>query len=306
MTPPKNLAASIYGRLKNKAKQDRRNFQDVLLHYGIERFLYRLCQSEHADSFILKGGLAFMSFDAAFPRATRDIDLLGHGDHSQAHLETVVRDICRIPIHPDDALTFELDSIKSETILEQNDYSGVRLKLVGMLIRSRIPLQIDVGYGDAVHPPATQITYPVLLAGQPEPTLRAYPLETMLAEKIHIITSLDLFNSRLKDFYDLWFVSERHMVDGAQLVETVQQTFARRGTEVPDGFRDHFFAEFYQERAVQWTGLQKRIRERSLFPPFDAALLSVETFAQPVLKAAHRRQSFERYWEPRRGWIEQN
>lgn len=203
-----NVAASVKARLNNRAKKGGKPTDYYYLHYGIERFLYRLSQSEYASKFILKGGLAFLMIDDSFPRPTRDIDLLGYADNNIPALVAMVKNICQVPIEQDDGLRFDLESIKGEIIQEQKEYHGSRIKFDAYLERSQIRIQIDFAFDDEVYPEPQYLPYPVLLDGQPHPSIRVYPPETILAEKIHAIVFLELTNDRIKDFYDIWYLSE--------------------------------------------------------------------------------------------------
>lgn len=297
-----NMAASVKARLNDRAKELGKPTEYMYLHYGIERFLYRLSQSSYADKLILKGGLAFLTFDASFPRPTRDIDFLGFGDEGVSTFEATIRDICQVPIDRDDGLTFDLDSTKAEAIQEQNAYEGIRVRFLAYLERSEIRLQIDVGFGDAVYPAPEVQSYPVLLDDQPVPRVRSYPPETILAEKIHTIIRFDALNSRLKDFYDVWYLSETRDIDGSIMCEAVKKTFSRRKTAVPGGFRDTFFEEFASLNASQWPAFQTN---NHVSEDLTVILDRVQAFATPLLTAVAFRQPFGSQWVAGKGWTEE-
>lgn len=176
-----NLAASVAARLANKARAANRPFQEMLQYYGLERFLYRLSTSRHRDRFVLKGALMLRVWDAPESRPTRDIDFLGYIDNDVATLEEVMREVCR-QAAPPDGLDFDPTSVAGGRIKEDAEYQGVRVKLTGFLAKSRIPVQIDVGFGDVIHPVAEEKAFPTLL-DLPAPMLRSYPRETVVAEK---------------------------------------------------------------------------------------------------------------------------
>jgi len=198
----RNVAASVRQRLRNLARQRGVDFQYLLVRYGMERLLYRFSRSEACDHFVLKGAALFSLWTDQPHRATRDIDLLGHGDNSIEHLEEVFRQICEVTVE-DDGLTFFPDSVRGQVISPHDEYEGVRLTLTALLEKARIPLQVDIGFGDTVTPEPTVVEYPVLL-DLPPPVLRAYSRETVVAEKFQAMVSLGMGNSRMKDFFDLW------------------------------------------------------------------------------------------------------
>jgi predicted nucleotidyltransferase component of viral defense system len=301
MTEITNMAASVKARLGSKARELGKPVEYMYLHYGIERFLYRLSQSSYADNLILKGGLAFLTFDASFPRPTRDIDFLGFGDRDIATFENIVREICEVPVDRDDGLTFDLDSIQAETIQEQNAYEGIRARFAVYLERSRIRIQIDVGFGDAVYPAPEIQSYPVLLEDQPVPRIRTYPPETILAEKIHTIIRFDTLNSRLKDFYDIWYLSETRDIDGNTICEAIEMTFSRRETPVPAAFRDTFFEEFASLNASRWPAFQRKLQIDEELP---VMLDRVQAFAASLLAAVALQQPFDSQWVAGSGWTE--
>lgn len=196
-----NLSASLRARLLNEAKARGEEFQNFLMRYARERWLYRLSQSPHRERFVLKGAMLFAIWSDQPHRATQDLDLLGFGSSSIPDLEQAFREICHVSAL-DDGLEMLAESVKGRAIREENIYDGVRLTLTAQLGKARIPLQIDVGFGDSITPEPELIEYPTLL-GLPAPHLRAYRRETVIAEKFNAMVVLELRNTRLKDFYDL-------------------------------------------------------------------------------------------------------
>ena len=178
----------------------------TLTRYAVERFLYRLSRSRHAEKFVLKGAVLFAVWARQPYRPTRDIDLLAWGDSSPDALRSLFQEICTIDV-PDDALRFENDSIRISEIREEQDYPGQRVQLTAMLGKARIPLQVDIGFGDAVFPPPAVVRYPTLL-DLPAPEIRAYPKEAVIAEKFQAIVALGRGNSRMKDYADLYTMAK--------------------------------------------------------------------------------------------------
>jgi hypothetical protein len=183
---PRNVAASVRQRLLNIAASSGEDFGLVLIRYALERLLYRLSQSAFRDQFILKGAMLFQVWTRSPHRPTRDLDLLGRGDPSLEHCQEVFREICRITVE-DDGLIFSAETVNVEKIKEDQDYEGVRVKFLARLDNARVPIQVDVGFGDAVTPGLLE--YPTLLL-MSAPRIQAYPMETVVAEKTEALVHL--------------------------------------------------------------------------------------------------------------------
>lgn len=194
----KNIEASVKAQLQNKAKETNRPFAEILRYYGMERFLYRFSKSKYADKFVLKGALLFAVWQMPERRTTLDIDFLGRFDNQVVAIETVMRDVCDVAVDPD-GIKFDSTTVQGLKIKEDADYEGVRIKFTGFLDRARIPMQIDVGFGDIIHPKIRVINYPVIL-DFPKPHLNGYPQESVISEKFEAMIKLGLLNSRMKDF----------------------------------------------------------------------------------------------------------
>ena len=226
-----NRAASIRARLKQHTDTAKQDFNLTLTRYGLERLLYRLCISEHAPIFLLKGALLFQLWYGQPHRPTRDADLLGFGPDDVPTLVGVFRDICSIVV--DDGIAFDPASVTGSPIRKDAGYGGVRIDLRATLDGARLTLQIDIGFGDAVTPAAQAVNYPTLLPDVPAPKLRAYPKATVVAEKLHAVTLLGMTNTRMKDFFDLALLLRDATLDDAELQRAVEATFARRQTAMP-------------------------------------------------------------------------
>ena len=284
----KDMAASIRARLLNHAKECNEDFQAVLTRYGIERLLYRLGCSRHVEDFVLKGATLFVAWTGDAHRPTKDVDFLGYGDDSEQRLMNIVRDLCEM--EPDqDGLVFDPDSITVEPIREgQTHYQGKRVRLQARLGSARIPLQIDVGFGDAVTPAPRYINFPTLLTGADVPRIRAYPQATVVAEKLEAMVKLGMDNSRMKDFYDLWFLSREFQFDTTQLAEAVRVTFRRRGTALPRGLPTALTDEFALDsiKTTQWKAFRRK-SELNDAPETLAELVEpLRGFLLPVIEAA--------------------
>ncbi|MCC6905279.1 MAG: nucleotidyl transferase AbiEii/AbiGii toxin family protein [Anaerolineae bacterium] len=305
MSESRNLSASVFQRLKNQAQSLGQPFEYVLVHYTIERFLYRLSQSVYRDTFILKGGLAFLTLEARYPRATRDIDFLGHTEASVPNLVAIMSTICQVSV-VEDGLTFDAGTVTADVIREQNVYGGIRVKLTAHLGQARIPLQMDIGFGDAVTPEARSVLYPALL-DLPAPLLRVYPPEAILAEKFQAIVKLDVVNSRLKDFYDIWYLIGRHSFEGPVIAEALARTFARRQTALPPtGLSDTFITLFAARNAVGWQTSSHRMMLEKPLPELTEVLQRIQAFVSPPLRALTDHVAFTPTWQPEHGWVNEN
>ena len=248
-----NVAASIRARLLNVAKIQGVDFNQVLVRFALERILYRLTQSQHADRFLLKGALLFTLWYDMPHRATRDADLLGFGASDLTSVAETFRDIAAVAV--DDGIAFDPASVTVEEIRKEAGYGGVRVIIAGELAKARCKTQIDVGFGDAVTPAPVDSVYPVLLEDLPAPRLRAYPTYTVIAEKLHAIALLGMTNSRLKDYFDLSVLLERETLDTDLLAQAIKATFERRGMSVPDVVPVGLTDEFAHDSSRQSLGL---------------------------------------------------
>ena len=244
-----NLAASVRARLLNVAKAQGVDFNQVLVRFALERILYRMTQSRHADRFLLKGALLFTLWYDMPPRATRDADLLGFGASDLASVAETFRDIAAVLAY--DGITFDPASVAAEEIRKEAGYGGVRVIIAGELAKARCKTQIDVGFGDAVTPAPVDSVYPVLLDDLPAPRLRTYPMYTVIAEKLHAIALLGMANSRLKDYYDLSVLLERETLDTELLTRAIKATFERRGMPVSEAVPIGLTEEFGHDTSRQ-------------------------------------------------------
>jgi predicted nucleotidyltransferase component of viral defense system len=305
MTQPelKNLAASVKARLANLAHTQKEDFQELLSRYARERLLYRLSVSEYQERFILKGALLFAYWTGTPHRPTRDMDLLGHGAPEIALLEEVFRDLCKIEVQPD-GLEFQPDSVKGERIKEEEKYEGVRLHMTALLEKTRITLQVDVGFGDRIVPGPEEIDFPTLL-DFPAPHVKSYTRESMVSEKFEAMVKLGMLNTRMKDFFDIWSASQEFSFDGPTLCEAVKTTFETRGTKVPKEPPLALTPEFYddQQKNAQWKAFLNKAKlnaERKSLPEIAAAL---RKFLMPVSAAVADGEAHEAKWHRGGPWV---
>ena len=257
--PLTNVAASVRQRLLNRARAEGRAFQELATLYAMERFLYRLGRSPHAERFVLKGGLMTLTWAGEYGRVTRDIDLLGRGANSVEAVATRLREVLAVEV--EDGLRFDQVSVTGREITVETAYVGVRVGFTGDLAGMVLRMQVDVGFGDAVVPAPAWVDYPQLL-DLGAPRLLGYPAEATLAEKLHAIVVLGLTNSRMKDYYDLWTAACLGVVTAEGLGEAVRHTFARRGTAVPEALPEGLTAAFAEDpgKRAQWAGFVRKSR----------------------------------------------
>lgn len=255
----KNLPASIYQKLLNLARSENRPLNEILQYYAIERFLYRFGTSRHRPNFILKGGQMLKVWKAPLARPTIDIDFLGKADNTIEQLESMVGECCLIK--SDDGVIFDTESVKGEPIRKNDEYQGVRISVKGALGKIRLNLQIDFGFGDAVIPAPVEIELPQLLdAGRP--SLLGYTPESSIAEKFQAMVVLDLTNTRMKDFYDIWLLSQNLEFDREILAKAIRETFKHRKTAVPTSTPIALTAEFTldENKQKQWRAFLRKNR----------------------------------------------
>lgn len=295
--PPKNVPASIKGRLLALARSQDEDFNAILTRYVLERLLHRLAASIHATGFVLKGATLFVVWSGKPHRATRDVDLLGFGTPDLGRLAMVFREICEAAVEDDDGLRFDGDSIHAAPIRADAVYDGVRVTFLAFLGSARVPVQVDVGFGDAALPSPVLVELPTLLA-HPRPTLRAYRREVAIAEKLHAMVDLGVANSRMKDYFDVWFLSRHFEIDGADLALAIQSTFERRETPIPSGVPVGLRSEFSESVAklAQWKAFVRRTRLAVEAPSFPEAVAAVGALALPVLHELAEARPFTGTW----------
>ncbi len=294
-----NVAASIRQRLLNRARSEKRPFNELLQYYAIERFLYRLSKSDHADRFILKGAMMLSVWEAPELRPTMDIDMLGKTSNNEAVIITQIRDILSIDVEPD-GLVFDLESIMSERITESADYEGIRVRFVGTLASARINMQIDIGFGDIVYPKPERLRLPVLLE-LPAPQLLCYSRESSIAEKFEAMVKFGMLNSRMKDFYDIWLLSRMAEFQGENLANAIRLTFEQRETQLPEVIVA-FTEIFSDEKQQQWMVFRKRLQQEHIPLSFHKVIVSLETFLSPIIKSLMSDTPVPRIWEPPGPW----
>lgn len=262
----RNVGASVRQRLLNLAHARGQPLELLLTRYVLERLLHRLSLSHHRERFVLKGAMLLTTWFDEPHRATRDLDLLGFGDPSDVALLAAFREVMTIGV--DDGIAFDAAGLQIQPTREDMKYGGSRLRTTAALAGARIPVVVDVGFGDAVEPGVEDIELPVLL-DMPSPRLRAYPQETVIAEKLHAMVTLGLANSRMKDYYDVWMLLQTFKLDTGRLRRAIEATFARRGTPLPtglpEGLSDAFAAD--DAKQTQWSAFARGLSSSA--PPLN-------------------------------------
>lgn len=302
MRERKNLAASVKQRLLNLARERGEEFNLLLNRFGIERLLYRLSRSEHGADFVLKGAMLFHLWTTAPHRPTRDVDLLGRGLPEPARLEQIFRAVCDSDVE-DDGIVLLAASVTAEPIREGAEYEGIRIKLEGRLGSARLPMQVDVGFGDAGDPPPEECEFPVLL-NHPAPRLLVYRRETVVAEKLHAMVDLGIANSRMRDFYDLRFLAATFEFGGANLTRAIVSTFARRRTAVPGSAPTALTDAFSRDavKRTQWRAFVRRSRLETEDLELDEVIGGLRDFLLSPIEAAAGGRPFDLVWPAGGPW----
>lgn len=301
--PPRNLAASIHRRLLNGARERGEDPQFILQRYAAERFLYRLGISPHREQFVLKGAMLFALWGGSAYRPTRDLDFTGYGSDEVEAVLGRIRDICAVTA-TDDGMSFDATTLRAEPIREEVEYGGLRIVFEARLGSAQVRMQVDVGFGNAIEPRATDADYPTLLDA-PAPRVLAYPHEAVVAEKLHAMVVLDERNSRYKDFYDLHVLARQFPFDGAALGRSIAATFERRRTTIDAALPAALSPRFYADtaRAEQWRAYLTRNALPGAPADFAGAGELLQRFLLPPWRALAEGQPFLDTWAPAGPWM---
>jgi hypothetical protein len=302
--PVRDMSHSVHDRLLNSARRTGRPFQELLTYFAMERFIYRLSVSPHAERFVLKGALMFLAWRAPRGRPTRDADFLGRGDSSVEGLAQTIREICELPVEHD-GLTFDPSSVIGGRIREGQEYEGVGVRFTGRLGQARIVMRLDVGFGDVVIPAPELIELPAMLPGFPQPRLRGYTRESVIAEKLDAMVSLGAINTRYKDFYDIWFLAKNFDFDGQTLARAVAATFRRRGTALtaePVAWTDEFADD--PARQQQGAAFVRRSAIANAPKEFAGVVSAVRSLLKPIVEACLSGDMPSSVWQAPGPWRE--
>ena len=300
--PLRNVGASVRARLLERSRDTGEGFQFVLQRYGAERFLHRLGESPYRERFVLKGAMLLALWSEAIYRPTRDLDLTGYGSALPDDIRSAIRDISAVPV-ADDGIVFNCEALTTESIRGQDEYDGIRTRFDAMLDGARIPMRIDIGFGNAIQPPPIDAHYPALL-DVPRPRIRVYPREAVVAEKLHAMVVLDERNSRYKDFYDIHALVRHFAFEGEHLVRAVVATFERRRTTISRNLPVALTPRFYADagRAERWRNYVNRNDLPGAPLDFGAVGERLMAFLGEPWIAIARRSVFTRSWPKGGPW----
>ncbi len=292
----------IRRRLKGRAAELGLDFQQAVLYYAMERFLFRLSQTQWSDRLVVKGAVMLRVWDAVVARPTRDIDFLGRVENTPEAIRGLVAECLSIPL--DDGLVFEPE-IHVEPIAVEDRYPGVRAKVAGHLGGARFVLRLDIGIDDAVVPDPGWVDYPVLL-GDEAPRILAYQPATAIAEKFQAMIEIGLANSRMKDYHDIWMLSRTLEFDGQDLADAIRATFQRRDTALPSETPAELKPEYtlQPETSRMWDTYRKRFSVSASDLPEDLQDVAdaIAAFVMPAVIAAAHDFDFDQAWTLATGW----
>ena len=304
------IAQSVRDRLLNRMRETGEEYQVLLTRFALERLLYRLTQISEGEGFVLKGAFTFLVWERKLGRQTRDLDLLGSGPPGAEHLQEVFLRACQADV-PSDGIQFDKESLETRPIRDEAEYDGLRVKLSAYIGSAHLRLQIDVGFGDAVVPAPEHRTFPGLL-DFPEPGIKTYRPETVVAEKLHGMVRYGRANTRMKDFYDIWRISNGMELESEALISAIQATFRRRETEVPSETPVALTESFVEEpgKVRQWNAFISQIRDEQIGgEKSQEGKLNLETvipqlreFILPVLRAAEKEAGSPSTWTEGGPW----
>lgn len=300
--PVTNMAASVRSRLAAVRESTGRDYQGLMIQYAFERLLYRLSVSSHRHLFLVKGAMLFTVWQGSPHRMTRDLDLLGSGEPGIGRLEHIFRELAELPVE-DDGILFDSASVKGAEIRAEARYTGIRIDMTAKLDSAKLALQIDIGFGDDFQDKPDEISLPSLL-DMPSPQLKAYRRETVLAEKLEAVVQLGLLNTRLKDYFDIWFLGHNFAFEGPALSSSIKATFTRRQTPLPTGIPRGLTEDYWNDssKVAAWNAFYKKAGVAADKPGLETVVRFVAAFLGPPLLAAVRDEAFESHWPAGGPW----
>ena len=283
---------SVKTRLLNLMNTSGYKYMYLLARYFNERLLYRVSVSRYKDNFLLKGGSLLYAFNGLETRPTIDIDFMAQRiSRDRDNLEKVFREILSIECE-EDGVTFDVENIKTEPITIDKDYPGTRFFVTAKMDTIVYPMSLDIGFGDVVTPSPVDVDFPLLLSDIPSINIKAYSLETVVAEKFHAMIDRDVTNSRMKDFFDCYQILTMKQLDDEQLYEAIKATFSNRMLTRNDDlqlFTDGFYTD--ESRLLRWASFLKKIQWKDRLE-----------FADVMNVITEKLQSlYDRYWKENPG-----
>lgn len=308
------VAQSVRDRLLNRMRETGEEYQVLLTRFALERLLYRLIQLPEGDDFVLKGAFTFLVWEGRLGRQTRDLDLLGRGSPQAGRIREIFLRACRADVSSD-GVEFDEESLEASPIRDAAEYDGVRVKISAYIGSAHLRLQIDVGFGDATVPQPERRAFPGLL-DFPEPELKTYRPETVVAEKFHGMVKYGRANTRMKDFYDIWRISKEMELKSEDLISAIQATFRRRQTELPEETPPALTEAFVEEpgKGKQWNAFIRQVPENqgsenqseknpgSKERDLQTVISELRKLILPVLRAARGEAEFSGTWTEGGPW----
>lgn len=292
----KNKSASIRDKLYNLSKRVGVELNNLIILYMQERILYRLSQSSYRDNFVLKGGFLLFAHNGFLGRPTQDMDFLGRSiSNDVANIAQAFKKI--LSQNSEDGLIFSTDTMNIENIAEDAKYSGVRVKVVCSLGNAKNLLNIDIGFGDIVIPRPIEMQFPCILDSEPAPTILSYTTESIIAEKFHAMIKLGVQNSRMKDFCDIYTLSQANDFEGMILLKAMKETFNKRNTSFeksPIVFSEEFMNN--KDKRIQWTAFLNRTKLQGIPADFKDIVSHVTIFIYPIYQSLLAEDDFIKIW----------
>ncbi len=299
-----NLPASVHDRLRNEAKKSGRPAEWIYGYFADERFLYRLSQSKYRAEFVLKGGLTFVGWGIPLRRHTMDIDVRAYTSNNLEEVVKIIKDVCTQAVEPD-GMIYIAESVTAEIITEEAEHPGIRVRLWAQLGETnKIRMQIDMGFSDYIIPPAITISYPAILPELPGPILQGYPKEAVIAEKLQCIIIRGSINSRMKDFYDIWYIIMQFDIEGTILQDAIINTFTSRKTVIPNDVPVGLSDDYANVKKEQWQAFLNTFNpDHPEVHDFIYIIRTLRGFFVPILGAISKGRSFDLHWTAGNQWI---
>ena len=283
----------ILQKLKSKAVSDEMPFQLILQLFCQEEFLRRLDKSEYHNRLILKGGLFLFSYSGFESRPTMDIDFLAQNlSNDEEEMEKVINRICQVKT---DNEFIRLEIKSTEVIAEMKAYHGVRLKMLAMIANTKTHFDVDIGIGDIIVPAVNEVEIPTQLAGFVAPKVASYSLESTIAEKLEAMFDRMETTSRMKDYFDIYYLASHYDFEGNILKEAIIQTFTNRGTDCTIRSLNRIASMNKESNMInRWKAFTKKSLAVSL--DFELVIQLIITFIEPLIHSIEEEKSMQKKW----------
>lgn len=289
-----DMAASVLARLKNKAKAGGISYQQCLQLFFQEEFLRKLSASKYKDNLILKGGLFIYTLTNFESRATIDVDFMLRGlSNDMVRMDEIIAEILAVPTG-NDFITFK--ALPTEPIAANRKYHGVSTQITGYIKNVRVPLSVDIGVGDIIVPGAKARTIKTQLEGFDAPEIMTYSVESTIAEKLDAILQRFELTGRMKDFYDIYYLSQAFNFDGLKLQTAIAETLRNRGTDYSaDSFHRITALVNDENMQVRWRHFLRTLHNPDI--PFSQVMDGIAAFIEPVWDAFIKGNKFQKQWD---------